>query len=453
MRPNTRFTWSGGYAIAYQVVGDGVRDLVYLPGWASNVDVSWDVPPIARFLETLSSFSRLILLDRRGVGCSDRYTPDASPPLEEMADDVLAVMDAVGSRSATIFGVQDTAFIAMMLAASAPKRVSSLVLYGASAAWTKDEEMPWEWSAEQWKEMLAESTELMSAFEQADELLRDHLPSLADDPTILPRLASLILSNQPPGAWTAEGRRWSQVDVRDLLQTIQAPTLVLCRKDDHQVPVEAGRYLAGRISGARLVELEGTDAQPWAGDTDAVLTEVEEFLTGIPRPAPGAPVPEERLLATVLFTDIVGSTQLAAELGDKAWRELLGRHHQVVRDLLGRFHGIEVDTAGDWFLVRFDGPARGVHCAQAIVQAVRALGIEIRAGLHSGEVELVGDKVEGIAVHTGARVAALAGPSEVLVSQTVKDLVAGSGLAFEDAGEHELKGVPDRWRLYRVVAG
>ena len=406
MRPNTRFTWSGGYAIAYQVVGDGVRDLVYLPGWASNVDVSWDVPPIARFLERLSSFSRLILLDRRGVGCSDRYTPDASPPLEEMADDVLAVMDAVGSRSATIFGVQDTAFIAMMLAASAPKRVSSLVLYGASAAWTKNEEMPWEWSAEQWEEMLSESTELLSAFELADEFLRDHLPSLAADPTILPRLASLILSNQPPGAWTAEGWRWSQVDVRDLLPTIQAPTLVLCRKDDHLVPVEAGRYLAGKIPGARLIELEGTDVQPWAGDTDAVLTEVEAFVTRRTLHKPETPEPEERMLATVLFTDIVGSTERAVALGDRGWRELVEQHHAEVRGILSSHRGVEVDTAGDGFFATFDGPARAVRSAVEICRRVRELGLEVRAGVHTGEVETIAGKVGGIAANIGARVCA-----------------------------------------------
>ena len=452
MRPNTRFTWSGGYAIAYQVVGDGVRDLVYLPGWVSNVDVSWDVPPIARFLEGLSSFSRLILLDRRGVGCSDRYSPHASPPLEEMADDVLAVMDAVGSRSATLFGVQDTAFIAMMLAASAPKRVTSLVLFGAAAAWTRNEEMPWQASAAEWEEIIADSTDVESAFENADDYTRRNLPSLAGDPTLVQRLASLILTSQSPGAWKAELVRFSQVDVRDILPTIQAPTLVLHRTGDPIEAIESGRHLAGKILGARFVELEGVDTQPWAGNTDAVLAEVEAFVGGAARPTTEEPQREERVLATVLFTDIVGSTQRAAEIGDRAWRELLGRHHETVRELLEHFHGVEVDTAGDGFLARFDGPARGVRCAQAIVQAVRPLGIQIRAGLHTGEVELVGDKVEGIAVHTGARVAAKAGPSEVLVSQTVKDLVAGSGLVFEDAGEHELKGVPYRWRLYRVVS-
>lgn len=452
MKPNTRFTWSGGYAIAYQVVGDGARDLVYLSGWASNVDVSWDVPPIARFLGRLASFSRLILLDRRGLGCSDRYAPDASPPLEECADDVLAVMDAVDSRSATLFGVQDAALIAMMLAASAPRRVSSLVLFGAAAAWTRNEEMPWQRSAEEWDEEIATSDEIPSAFERADTYVRELLPSLSGDPEIVTRIASLSLANQPPGAWKAELERWRRVDVRDILPSIQVPTLVLHRTGDEIEAIESGRHLARRIPGARFVELDGADSQPWAGNVDAVLAEVETFVTGAPRRPTSDHPPEDRLLATLMFTDIVGSTELAAELGDRAWRELLGRHHDAVREQLELFQGTEVETAGDGFLVRFDGPARGVRCARAIVEAVRALGIEIRAGLHTGEVELVGDKVEGIAVHTGARVSALAGPSEVLVSSTVKDLVAGSGLTFEDVGEHDLKGVPDRWRLYRVVS-
>lgn len=451
MRPNTRFTWSGGFGIAYQVLGDGVRDLVYLPGYVSNVDTSWDVPPIARFLEGLSSFSRLILLDRRGVGCSDRYMPGASPPLEEMADDVLAVMDAVGSTSATLFGIQDTAFIAMMLAASAPKRVGSLVLFGAAAAWQRNEEMPWAASSEEWDEVIKESSIVESALERADYYTRDNLPSLAGDPTFVQRFASLILTNQAPAAYTAEFQRLRQADVRGILSSIQAPTLILHRTKDPVEPIESGRHLARRIPRARLVELDGSDTQPWAGGADAVLAEVEAFITGSARRVPEDPAREERMLATVLFTDIVGSTATAAEMGDETWRALIAEHDRTAKTIIARFRGTYVRGTGDGLLATFDGPARGVRCAEALIEAMKPLGIEVRAGLHTGEIGYGGNDLAGIGVHIGARVGAMAGPCEVWVTSTVKDLVAGSGLTFEDAGEHELKGVPDRWRLFRVV--
>jgi len=444
MKPDVRFTWNDGFALAYQVVGTGRDDLVYLPGYVSNVDLQWDVPPYARFLERLASFSRLILLDRRGVGCSDRFPPGQSATLEELVSDVAAVMDTVGARRATVFAEQESAFVAMLLAATRPLLVSRLVLFCASPSWARSEELPDEWSPEEWESQIRWMGGVTSAMEHEEQHMRR--TSLAGDARMWRALASLLINSAGLGANMAEARMFSEVDLRHVLPSISAPTLVLRRRDDRNSELTSGRYLAEHVQNGRFVELEGGDALAWVGDHDPVFEELLAFL-GTEVPAS----PTTRQLATVLFTDIVESTTKASELGDASWRETLERHHETVRACLASHGGTEVDTAGDGFFATLDGPAAAVRCAMEIVEAVEELGLEVRAGVHTGEVEAIDGKVGGIAVAIGARIASTAGPSEVLVSSTVRDLVAGSGLAFEDAGEHELKGVPDRWRLFRVA--
>ena len=446
--PDTRFAYNGDFGLAYQVLGDGPTDLLYLPGWVGNVEANWLAPDHGRFLERLASFSRLIVMDRRGTGCSDRLSPGQAITLEEGVDDLKTVARAAHSSHTTLFAVQEGAFYAIVAAALQPERFDRLILFGAAHTWRRSEEAPWEWSDEQWEDMAAvlggtAPTEIAQGY------IRTALPSYAGDPAAVRRMAMLIALSQGPGGALGEMRKILEVNLRDLLPTIRVPTLVLHRTEDPTESVESGRYLAEHIEGATLVELPGRDALPWVGETDAVLEAIERFLTGS---SSGARVPSARALATVLFTDLVGSTERATELGDRTYRELIERHHRAVRAELARHEGVEVDTAGDGFFATFEGPARAVECARAIRDAVQQLGVQVRAGVHTGEVETIDGKVGGIGVHIGARVAGAAGPSEVLVSQTVKDLVAGSGLAFEDAGEHELKGVPDRWRLYRVVS-
>ncbi len=446
--PDTRFAYNGDFGLAYQVLGDGPTDLLYLPGWVGNVEANWLAPDHARFLERLASFSRVIVMDRRGSGCSDRLSPGQAITLEEGVDDLKTVARAAHSSHAALFGVQEGAFYAIVAAALQPERFDRLVVFGAAHTWRRTEEAPWEWSDEQWEDMAA-ITGGTAPTELAREYIRTALPSYAGDPATVRRMAMLIALSQGPGGAISEMRKLLEVNLRDLLPTIRVPTLVLHRTEDPTEPVESGRYLADHIEGATLVELPGRDALPWVGETDAVLEAIERFLTGS---SSGARVSSTRALTTVLFTDLVGSTERATELGDRTYRELIERHHRAVRAELARHEGLEVDTAGDGFFATFAGPARAVECARAIRDAVQGLGIQVRAGVHTGEVETIDGKVGGIGVHIGSRVAGAAGPSEVLVSQTVKDLVAGSGLAFEDAGEHELKGVPDRWRLYRVVS-
>jgi len=452
-QPDTRFVWDGEVAIAYQVVGDGAIDLLHLPGpLLSNLDLQWDHPLHARFLERLASFSRLIMVDRRGWGTSDRVTPGTFPPLETAADDLTAVLDTVGSPRAALFACSESAWVATIAAATYPDRFSALILYEASANYLRTDETPWNFTLE---ELEADESTWVSwgTMDFAESWSREFDPSLAGDRTAVEHVARMMRGTIGPGGGLAEYRLYCTTDVRAILPTIQVPTLVLYRPafgltwTEGPTWTEGSRYVASKIPGARLVELPGADYTPWAGESDALLDEIEEFLTGV------RPVPEsDRALATVLFTDIVESTTKAADIGDAAWKRLVAAHHERIRAELARHRGCEVDTAGDGFFATFDGPARAVRCALAATEAVRDLGVEIRAGVHTGEVELDGDAVRGIAVHIGARVAGQAGPSQVMASQTVKDLVAGSGLQFEDAGEHELKGIPDRWRLYRVVA-
>ncbi len=441
--PETRYAKSGDVNIAYQVVGEGPLDLVYVPGWISNIELMWEEPDYARFLRRLASFSRLILFDKRGTGMSDRVPNDRLPTLEERMDDVRAVMDAAGSERAALLGHSEGGNMAAVFAATYPRRATALILLGSFAKRIRSPDYPWAPTAE---ERIALAEQIERDWGALD--LTEMAPSMAGDVQFWEYVSAYCRRSASPGAAAALLRMNSQIDIRGILGAVRVPTLVLHRTGDRDAKVEESRYIAERIQGARFVELPGEDHLIWTGDQDALLGEVEEFLTGVRR----GPEPD-RVLATVLFTDIIGSTQRVVELRDRRWRELLQAHHAAVRRELERWRGSEVDTAGDGFLATFDGPARAIRCAGAIGTAVAGLDLEIRAGLHTGEVEIVGDKVAGIAVHTGARVAGLAGPGEVLVSQTVKDLVAGSGIEFEERGEHELKGVPGLWRLYAVVDG
>jgi pimeloyl-ACP methyl ester carboxylesterase len=431
--------------IAYQVTGEGNPiDLVHAPGTVSHLELFWEIPEAAALVERLSSFARLIRFDKRGTGMSDR--PDAPATLEERTDDIRAVMDAAGSERAFVFGTSEGGSMASVFAATYPERTSGLILWGTQATWIRTADYPWGVSME---EALVEIEDL------AEHGITDAYlfgPGMGEDASMSEegreRMRRLWRSAITPGALAALERMNLDIDIRGVLPSIHVPTLVMNRTDDPVANVEAARDLAAHIDGARFVEFAGNAHVFFQGpDPDEVAAEIQEFVTGS-RPALGG----DRALATILFTDIVGSTRMAAELGDHAWRDLVERHHTIVRDLLARSRGTEMDTAGDGFFATFDGPARAVRCAMAAVEAVRPLGIEIRAGVHTGEVETIDAKAGGIAVIIGARISASAGASEVLVSSTVKDLVAGSGLVFEDAGEHELKGVPDRWHLYRVVS-
>jgi pimeloyl-ACP methyl ester carboxylesterase len=443
--PETRYARSGDYSIAYQVVGQGDLDLVYVPGLASHLEVFWEEPAYSRFLHRLASFSRLILMDRLGTGLSDRLPGNEVSTYEQRMDDVRAVMDAVGSERAAVLGWSEGAPLCALFAATYPQRTTALVMYGGVPRFVSDDDYQWGFPREvldDWVEQI-----VPAAWGQDEELLRLWAPSVAEQPgprRWFVRFGRLAAS---PGAAQALFGMAQDLDIRDILPAIRVPTLVIHRTEDSLVEVEHSRYMAERIPDAKLVELPGVDHLWWFGDQDAIVDEVQEFLTG----ARSAPEPD-RVLATVMFTDIVGSTKRAAEVGDSRWRELLERHEAIVRRELERHRGREVNTTGDGFLATFDGPARGIGCARAIAEAVRPLGIEVRAGLHTGECEVMNGDVGGIAVHTGARVSAEAGPGEVLVSSTVKDLVAGSGIEFEDRGIHELRGVPGEWRLYAVTA-
>jgi class 3 adenylate cyclase len=442
MPPETRYARSGDVGIAYQVFGEGEIDIVVAFPFVSHLDLMWENPPVVRFLHRLGSFARVIPFDRRGVGLSDPV--DSATTLEERMDDVRAVMDAAGSERAALFGMSEGAMMCMLFAAAHPERTSALVLWGAMARSTWAEDYPW---AAPKEALLEADEELMSPYWGQGATLDVFSPSLADDPAAREYQARYERQAASPMRVDQLFKMFLDTDVRDTLPLIRTPTLVMHRRGDHAVNYRAARWLAEQIEGSRYVELEGEDHFPWVGEggVDA-MDEIEEFLTGV-RPPP----PIERVLATVLFTDIVDSTRLAGELGDRRWRELLEEHQRLVRERLGRFEGREIKTTGDGFLATFDGPTRAAECARAIVDDVPALGIEVRAGLHAGEVELMGDDVGGIAVHVAARIAALAGARTVLASRTVRDLAAGSGIEFDPFGRHALKGVADEWDIYSVV--
>ena len=439
--PRTKYARSGDLSIAYQVMGDGPIDLVYVMGWVSHLEAFWMHPGQERFFRRLASFSRLILFDKRGTGLSDRVAINELPTLEERMDDVRAVMDAAGSKHAALFGVSEGGPMCALFAATYPERVSALIMYGSYAKRVWAREYPWAPTPEERQRWYDQIEQGWGGAVDADTMA----PSAADDPSFREWWATYLRMSVSPGAALALGHMNTQVDIRDVLPTIRVPTLILHRVGDRDQDVGGARYMAGRIPGAKYVELPGEDHLPFVGDQESILDEVDEFLTGARHY-----YEPDRVLATVLFTDIVGSTERAATLGDRQWRELLELHNRLVRGQLERFRGREVDTAGDGFLATFDGPARAIHCAIACRDELAHAGIHVKAGLHTGECELVDDKVRGISVHIGARVASLAAPGEVLVSSTVKDLVAGSGLEFEERGTHQFRGVPGEC-LFAVV--
>ena len=443
MDSSTRYAQSpDGASIAYQVHGDGPLDLVFVPGFVSHVELIWEEPAIARFLRRLASFSRLIVFDKRGQGLSDRL--GRPPTLEESMDDLGAVMDAAGSERAAVFGISEGGPMSALFAATYPDRVSSLVLYGTFARMVRTADFPEGVRAErfdEWADLVrrgwggAVGVELWA-------------PSEEGNPEFERWWARLLRQGTSPSGAIELMNLYREIDVRAVLPAISAPTLVLHRRDDRMLPARHGNYLAEHIPGARYVELDGADHLPTVGDHGALLDEVEEFLVGS-RGAHGV----DRALATILFTDIVGSTETAARLGDRRWRDLLERHDATVRRELAVHRGREVKTTGDGFLATFDGPARAIRCATAIQGELSRSGVEIRSGIHSGEVETIGADVGGMAVNIGARVGALAAPGEVLVSSTVRELVVGSGIEFEERGSHRLKGAPDEWHLFAVVGG
>jgi pimeloyl-ACP methyl ester carboxylesterase len=441
--PETKYARSGDVSIAYQVVGEGPLDLVHIPGLLSHLDLAWESPKYRRFMERLSSFARVLVYDKRGCGLSD---PVAEPPsVEERIDDTRAVMDAEGVERATVFGCSEGASLSAFFAAAHPDRVSHAILYGSFARLTPDPpDYPW-------------SILDIKDVEETWRLFRETVKGWGEGAMLVLLAPSLIGTDEQ--AWWGRYERGAmsprsieilmrsnlELDIREILPVISVPTLVMHRDGD-TIPIAGGRYVAEHIPGARFVELHGDDHWPWVGDPDEVVDHVEEFLTGH-RSGP----PPDRILATVMFTDIVGSTERATEVGDKRWRELLEVHEELTRAELDRHNGREVKMTGDGFLATFDGPARGIRCARAVSERTAELGLPIRAGLHTGECELRDSDVGGIAVHIGARVMAEAAPSEVLVSRTVKDLTVGSDIVFEDRGARELKGVPGEWELFAVT--
>jgi class 3 adenylate cyclase/alpha-beta hydrolase superfamily lysophospholipase len=452
--PEVRYAQTGGVNVAYQVVGDGPVDLLYIPGWISHLDLYWEEPTIARFLRRLGAGFRLILFDRRGTGLSDRVPDEELPTLELRMDDARAVLDAAGSDEAAIFAQGYGTPLAAVFAATYPERTRALVLYSPVAkTGLKTDDYPWGSTPEEVEALRTRTLARWGTEEFAREWLRRLAPSEGDDPRQVAWHARLMRASATPSASERFAQMNALMDVRPLLPLLHVPTLVVERKDaivpkgPVDVPgLEEAEWVAGQIPEARLVVLPGRDYLPWVGDQESLVSEVSEFITGS-RPS----VEPDRVLLTVLFTDIVDSTGWLARLGDQRWRELLNEHDIIVRGALDRFRGREVDRAGDGIFATFDGPARAIRCASEIARQMRRLGPEIRTGIHTGECELDGDRVSGIAVHVGARIAALAGPGEVLVSGTVMDLVAGSELRFRERDPARLKGIPGERRLYALL--
>jgi len=453
--PKTSYACNGDVNIAYQVIGDGPLDLLFIPAFVSHLDLYWTAPETTAFFRRLASFSRLILFDKRGTGLSDPAS--GAVTLEERMEDVRAVLEACGSQQAALFGLSEGGPMSLLFAATYPERTTALITFGSFARllpaphylWHRREGASY---PENRREEIEHAWEQNRSFTNAlenhwgeGETLALFMPSLAGDANAQRMFGIFERAAASPAMVRALYQFNMEIDVTQVLPVISVPTLVLHRTDD-LIPVEAGRYIAEHVPGARFVELAGNDHMPWLGDSDAVLDEVEQFLTGARRAAePG------RVLATVLFTDIVGSTERAAQLGDDRWRALLESHNELVRRQLAAFNGREVQTLGDGFLATFDGPGRAIRCALAICEGVGSLGIDVRAGVHCGECEVIGADIGGMVVHIGARVVARAAPGEVLVSSAVRDLVVGSGIEFADRGTHELKGVPGKWQLLAVA--
>ncbi len=440
MIPKTQYAWSDDISIAYQVVGDGPLDLVIVAGWVSNIDLFWEEPSFVRFFHGLSEFSRVILFDKRGCGLSDKILH--APALEERMDDVLAVMDAVGSERAALFGYSEGGSMSSLFAATYPQRTQALIICGGFARKLSTDDHPWGLSNEESEASLEELPDVWGGPVGIESIA----PSMANNPRFREWWAKFLRNSASITTTTLISRANTEVDIRHILPSIQVPTLILHASDDLLIPVENGRYLAQQIPGATLVELDTPDHLPWVGDPEKVLAEIKHFLTGRQ-----AIHDVDRVVVTVLFTDIVDSTRLASELGNTAWRDLLDAHNDAVRHELAIHRGDEVKSTGDGFHAVFDGPARAIRCGCAIREAVSRIGVSVRIGMHTGECELRSNQIEGVAVHIAARVAALAEGGEVLVSQTVKDLVAGAGFEFEDRGVHALKGVPDEWRILAVA--
>jgi|SRR5579859_1998113 len=445
--PQTRYTRSGDVNIAYQVVGESSPDIVFIPSLTHHIELVWENPPQARFFEALASMGRLLLFDKRGTGMSDRVV--GVPTLEARMDDIRAVMDAAGSERAALIGLGEGGPLCALFAATYPERTTGLVLLNTLPRTTRSPELPWLPTRAEVERRIEEMVRLWGDPHSAEESFARGSPSATEEEAR--GFARVMRLSVSPGAAAAYLRMNVDVDIRGVLPLIRVPTLVMSRTELASLDIRNARYLAEHIPGARLVELPGRDFAPQLGDVERLVGELRDFLAGITAEQRWEIEPD-RVLATVLFTDIVGATTRAAELGDRRWRELLEQHHDVIRGRLSRFRGRELDTAGDGFFAAFDGPARAIQCACAIRDGIADLGLDVRAGLHTGECERVGDKITGIAVHIGARVAAIAEPREVLVSRTVRDLVAGSGIELVDRGEHELKGVPGTWRLFAVEA-
>jgi class 3 adenylate cyclase len=441
MVPTTRYAKSGDVHIAYQVVGEGPVDLVLILGWFSHLEYQWEDPALARFLNRLASFSRLIVFDKRGTGLSDRVAESALPTLEQRMDDIRAVMDAAGSNRAAMFGVSEGGPLSTLFAATYPARTAALIMYGAYAKWIRADDYPWAPTRQE--------------HETAFKVYEKHwgtpiglnilAPSVANDEQVRQWWAHQMRVSASPGAGVTLYRMNIEVDIRAILPTIRVPTLILHRSGDRLVPCRAGRYMAAQIQAAKFVELPGDDHIAWIGDTEPLMAEVQEFMTG-ERPALEA----DRVLATVLFIDIVQSTQRATAIGDSRWRDLVRNYQQQVGKEVARLGGRVVNTAGDGVFAIFDGPVRAIKCARAVKNVVGTLGLAIRSGIHTGECVIEGNDVTGVAVHIGARVAARANPGEILLSSTVKDLIAGSRIECSDRGSHVLKGVAGRWRLFAV---
>jgi pimeloyl-ACP methyl ester carboxylesterase len=439
---DTRYAKSGELNIAYQVFGSGELRLVLIPGWASHVENIWTLAEFKTFAEKLARFARVVMLDRRGTGLSD---PVSDPPtLEERMDDVRAVLDAVGWEQAAIWGISEGGPMAMMFAATCPARTRALLLYGTFARFSRADDYPHGYP----ESVNAKWVPHLDAMWGTGQLSRRFAPTLAQDPAMVRTLGRLERMAMSPGTARKVFGMMVEIDVRHVLPAIRVPTLILHRVDDAPVRVGHARYLAGRIAGSRYVELAGDDHLPWCGDSDALLGEVREFLTG-----ERAETEPDRILTTILFCDIADSTRRLAELGDAEWKRRLADFYRLADEKLRHFRGRKLDTAGDGLFAAFDGPARAVRCGLSMARAVEALGLRLRVGVHTGECEVLGDKYSGMAVHLGARVAGAAEPGQVLVSSTVKNLVVGSGLGFADAGAHALKGVPGEWQLFAATAG